>query len=83
MGLRYHLINDSILGGVFSRSVAKLLYKIRKGDKFNSYACPILMILCSMLRNYQNNLAFVDQAVIDQMTVIIRKIVNPDIFVAA
>ena len=41
------------------------------------------MILCSMLRNYQNNLAFVDQAVIDQMTVIIRKIVNPDIFVAA
>ena len=83
MGLRYHLINDSILGGVFSRSIAKLLYKIRKGDNFNVYACPILMILCSLLRSYQSNLAFVDQAVVDQMTVIIRKIVNPDIFTAA
>ena len=38
------------------------------------------MILCSLLRTYQNNLSFVDQAVIDQITVIIRKIVNPDIF---
>ena len=82
-GLRHHLINDSILGGVFARSIAKLLYKIRKGDNFNLYACPILMILCSLLRNYQNNLCFVDQAVIDQMTVIIRKIVNPDVFVQA
>jgi hypothetical protein len=80
--LRYHLVHDSILGGVFARSVAKLLYKIRKGDNFNQYACPTLMILCSLLRNYQNNLAFVDQAVIDQITVIVRKIVNPDIFVA-
>jgi hypothetical protein len=41
------------------------------------------MILCSLLRNYQNNLCFVDQAVIDQITVIIRKIVNPDVFIAA
>lgn len=39
------------------------------------------MILCSMLRNYQENLCFVDQAVVDQITVIIRKIVNPDKFV--
>jgi hypothetical protein len=38
------------------------------------------MLLCSLLRNYQNNLCFVDQAVIDQITVIIRKIVNPDRF---
>ena len=39
------------------------------------------MLLCSLLRNYQNNLNFVDQAVIDQITVIVRKIVNPDRFV--
>jgi hypothetical protein len=39
------------------------------------------MILCSMLRNYRENLCFVDQAVVDQITVIIRKIVNPDKFV--
>lgn len=76
-------MHDSILGGVFARSIAKMLYKIRKTDSFNRYACPVLMILCSLLRNYQNNLCFVDQAVIDQITVIVRKIVNPDIFVAA
>ena len=76
-GLRHFLINDSIFGGVFARAISKLLYKIRKGDNFNQFACPILMILCSMLRNYQNNLSFVDQAVIDQLTVIVRKIVNP------
>ncbi len=40
------------------------------------------MILCSLLRNYQNNLSFVDQAVIDQVTVIVRKIVNPNVFIA-
>lgn len=34
-----------------------------------------------MLRNYRENLCFVDQAVVDQITVIIRKIVNPDKFV--
>lgn len=41
------------------------------------------MLLCSLLRNYQNNLCYVDQAVIDQITVIVRKIVNPDIFITA
>lgn len=81
-GLRYYLINDSILGGVFARSIAKLLYKIRKSESFNRFACPVLMILCSLLRNYQNNLSFVDQAVIDQITVIVRKIVNPNVFIA-
>lgn len=39
------------------------------------------MILCSLLRNYQKNVNFVDQAVVDQITVIIRKIVNPDSFI--
>ena len=63
--------------------MAKLLYKIRKGDNFNAHACSILMILCALLRNYQQNLSFVDQAVIDQITVIIRKIVNPDAFIAS
>ena len=40
------------------------------------------MILCSLLRNYQNNLSFVDQAVVDQITVIVRKIVNPAAFIS-
>ena len=82
-GLRYHLIHSSILGGVFARSIGKLLYKIRKTDAFNNHACTVLMLLCSLLRNYQNNLCYVDQAVIDQITVIVRKIVNPDIFITA
>jgi hypothetical protein len=34
-----------------------------------------------LLRNYQANLCFVDQAVIDQLTVIIRKIVEPAKFI--
>ena len=41
------------------------------------------MILCALLRNYQQNLSFVDQAVIDQITVIIRKVVNPNVFVSS
>jgi len=58
--------------------VAKLLYKMRKSESFNRFASPILLLLCSLLRNYQNNVRFVDQAVIDQ---IIRKIVTPDKFI--
>jgi len=61
--------------------VAKLLYKMRKSESFNRFASPILLLLCSLLRNYQNNVRFVDQAVIDQITVIIRKIVTPDKFI--
>lgn len=82
VGLRNFLIQDSILGGVFGRAVGKLVYKIRKGDSFNKWAAPVLQILCSLLRCYQNNLCFVDQAVIDQLTVIIRRLVAPQQFIS-
>lgn len=81
INLRHHLINDSIMGGVFVRSVAKLLYKIRKTSSFNRLTSNMLIIFCSLLRNYQSNLAFVDQAIIDQITVIIRRLVDPQRFI--
>lgn len=77
------MINDSIFGGVFARSIAKLLYSLRKSPNFNKFASPILLILCSLLRAYQANLCFVDQAVIDQLTVILRKIVDTPRFIQA
>lgn len=63
-GLRYLLITDSIFGGVFGRALGKLLYKLRQGKSFNRLAAPILLVLCSLLRHYQSNLCFVDQAVV-------------------
>ena len=54
---------------------------MRRTRSFNKFASPILLILCSLLRNYQNNLCFVDQAVIDQITVILRKIVDTNKFI--
>ena len=63
-GVRFFLINDSIFGGVFARSISKLLYKLRRSADFNRFATPILLVLCSLLRHYQANLCFVDQAVV-------------------
>lgn len=40
------------------------------------------MILCSLLRHYQSIISAVDQAVIDQITMVIRQIVNPDQFLS-
>ncbi len=59
-GLRFFLINDSIFGGVFARSISKLLYKLRRSADFNRFATPILLVLCYLLRHYQANLYFAD-----------------------
>lgn len=39
------------------------------------------MILCSLLRNYELNISTVDQATIDQISTLIRKVINPETFV--
>lgn len=39
------------------------------------------MILCSLLRNYEQNISTVDQATIDQISTLIRKIINPEDFI--
>ena len=41
----------------------------------------MLVIFCGLLRSYQSNLAFVDQAVIDQLTLIIRRVLDPARFI--
>ena len=66
---------------MFARSISKLLYKLRKSGEFNRFATPILLVLCSLLRHYQANLCFVDQAVVEQLTVILRRIVDISKFV--
>jgi coatomer subunit beta len=82
-GLRQLLVSDSIFGGVFARAVSKLLYKLRRGGSFNRLAAPILLVLCSLLRHYQSHLSAVDQAVVDQLTVILRRVVDSARFVQA
>lgn len=67
---------------MFTRNVLKLLYKLRRNKHFNKQACSVLMILCSLLRHYQSIISAVDQAVIDQITMVIRQIVNPDQFLS-
>lgn len=57
-----------------------MLYKIRASAEFNKNACSILMILCSLLRNYEEHIYQVDQATIDQISTLIRKIITPDKF---
>ena len=76
------IAEDSIVGGVFTRNVGKMLYKVRKTQKFNKIACSLLMILCSLLRNYELNISTVDQATIDQISTLIRKVINPETFVS-
>ena len=81
MMFRSELAKDSIMGATFARNIGKLLYFIRKSEHFNKYACSILMILCSLLRNYNSKIHEVDQACIDQITLLIRKITNPQLFI--
>ena len=71
------MAEDSIVGGVFARNIGKMLYKIRASAEFNKNACSILMILCSLLRNYEENINQVDQATIDQISSLIRKVIDP------
>ena len=69
------------MGGVFARSVIKMLYKIRKGGAFTRLASSMLVVFCGLLRSYQSHLEFVDQAVIDQLTLIIRRVLDPARFI--
>ena len=69
------------MGGVFARSVVKLLYRIRRSESFTRLASGMLVVFCGLLRNYQSNLAFVDQAVIDQLTLIVRRVLDPTRFI--
>jgi hypothetical protein len=74
-------VEDSILGGIMVRNVSKMFYKLR-GDMalYNRYGCSILMVFCSLLRFYQQNIHEVDQAAIDQIVFLIRLITNPSEF---
>ena len=60
-----------------------MLYKLRKSEKFSRLACSILMILCSLIRNYEQNISSVDQSTIDQISTLIRKVIDPEQFVKA
>ena len=63
------------------RNLARLFYKIRKDDGvYSKYGLSILMILCSLLRYYQNNIYEFDQAALDQISYVLRAITNPDKF---
>jgi len=57
--------------------MSRLLFKIRKSESFNRQACSILMILCSMIRYYEENIFGVDQAIVEEISLLIRKIINP------
>jgi hypothetical protein len=61
---RNFIAEDSIIGGIFARNISKLLYKIRKSPSFNKHACSILMVLCSIIRYYEENIFTVDQAIV-------------------
>ena len=75
------VLEDSILGGVMVRNLARLFYKVRKDDvAYNKYGLSILMILCSLARYYQSNIYEFDQAVIDQIAYLLRAITNPEKF---
>jgi hypothetical protein len=78
---RNSIAEDSIIGGIFARNISKLLYKIRKTPSFNKHACSILMILCSIVRYYEENIFAVDQAIVEEISLLIRKIVNPSDFI--
>ena len=41
------------------------------------------MILCSLLRNYEEHIYQVDQATIDQISTLIRKLINPQQFISS
>lgn len=74
-------MEDSILGGVLVRNISKMFYILRTDTTmYNRYGCSILMIFCSLLRYYQQNIHEVDQASIDQITFLIKIITNPQQF---
>lgn len=63
------------------RNLARLFYKIRKDEGiYSKYGLSILMILCSLLRFYQNNIYQFDQAALDQISYVLRAITNPEKF---
>jgi hypothetical protein len=39
------------------------------------------MILCSIVRYYEENIFAVDQAIVEEISLLIRKIVNPSDFI--
>lgn len=39
-----------------------------------------MMILCSLLRNYEENISEVDQSTLDQISTLIRKVINTENF---
>ena len=69
------IAKDSIVGGIFTKNIGKLLYFIRKNEEFNRFACPILMVLCSLLRNYEERIQYTDQTTIDLISTLIRKVI--------
>lgn len=74
-------MEDSILGGVLVRNISKMFYILRTDTTmYNRYGCSILMIFCSLLRYYQQNIHEVDQASIDQIAFLIKIITNPQQF---
>jgi hypothetical protein len=55
-----------------------MFYKLREDTGlYNRYGCSILMVFCSLLRYYQQNIHEVDQATIDQLVYVIRLVTNP------
>jgi hypothetical protein len=63
------------------RNVSKMFYKLRNDPGlYNKYGCSILMIFCSLLRFYQQNIYQIDQASIDQISYMIKLITNPKHF---
>ena len=39
------------------------------------------MVLCSIIRYYEDNIFAVDQAIVEEISLLIRKIVNPNDFI--
>jgi hypothetical protein len=39
------------------------------------------MILCSIIRYYEENIFTVDQAIVEEISLLIRKIINPSEFI--
>lgn len=60
------------------RNISKLFSRIKNNPvQYNKYGCSILMILCSLIRFYQQRIYEVDQATIDQIALVIKTIISP------
>lgn len=78
---REFIVDDSILGGIMVRNISKMFYRLRgESALYNKYGCSILMVFCSLLRYYQQNIHQVDQASVDQIVYMIKLITNPKHF---